>query len=440
MTPGAASIGRISEPTRFYLLGELAPAERPAQTWSAPLNLAVMIDRSSSMRGPRIFEAKRAVKSLLSQMRADDRLTLLAFDDRPDLLVKGSSPAGDIGAQMALDAVSPRGATQLAPALELALHYLEADIASGRVAGLLLLTDGRTYGDEERCGELAEWARLLGVPIASFGLGLDWNRPLLDQLAAMSGGSCAFVEDPARLTELVDAEFQRLRATLAANVRLELEPAAGVSVLRASTVAPDLADVFDGPHAPGEATQVKFGALTSQPQFESVVALWELLLDPLLLSEDASGQIDLGTVTADWSPAHASADSSARASQRALVHRSSGSGDGVGPMAPDARLALELLTAYRLHAQADALATAGAPDEAAAALTTSALRLRSAGDERSAREAQQAASSLLVALDDGLTATLRAKYAMRNVGMFHRLRRAMRSRLAVNVETPRDAV
>lgn len=432
VTPGSA-IRLRAEPTRFYLLGELAPVSATPTSWRAPLNLAVLIDRSSSMRGPKIFETKRAVKALLGQLDAEDRLTLLVFDDRPELLLKGTSPAGDVGAVMALDSVSPRGGTQLAPALDIALNYLEADITSGRIAELLLITDGRTYGDEGRCAELAERARLLGVPIVGFGLGLEWNRELLDQMAAVSGGTCSFVEEPARLHDLLDRELQRLRATLAANIRMALEPAAGVSVLRASVIAPELADVFDGPHTPDEPAQVKLGALTTQPERESVIALWELLLDPTQLTEGANHDIDLGAITADWSLAQDSAAFSERLRQRALVPCVAGNDDA--PLAPEARLALELLTAYRLHNQADKLATAGASEAAATALTTSALRLRSAGAEQRAIEAQQAATSLQSTLSDGLTATLRAKYAMRNISMFHQLRRDLRARLPESAES-----
>ncbi len=428
LTLGASSIGRLAEPTRFYLLGELLPTHATAQAWSAPLNLAVLLDRSSSMRGPKIFEAKRAVKALFGQLGLDDRLTLLLFDDRLECLLDSKTPVGDVGAEMALESASTRGATQLAPALDAALDRLEQGVTSGRIAALLLITDGRTYGDDERCLALAERARLLGAPIISFGLGLEWNRDLLDRIAAISGGACSFVDEPAQLSALLGETVDRLRATLAANIRLSLEPALGVSVLRASMVAPELADVFDGPHLPGEAVEVKPGALTTRPAVESVIALWELLLDPLTLTTDDAGQVALGAVTADWSLSPQSARFAARLSQPALVPR--GVGDGLAPLEPEARLALELLTAYRLHVQADQLASAGAAAEAATALTTSALRLRSAGDPQRAAEAQRAASSLLASLGDGLTATLRAKYAMRNLSVFHQLRRNLRTRLA----------
>lgn len=427
LVPSSDAIGRLAEPTRFYLLGELTPTHSVASAWAPPLHVAVMLDRSSSMRGPKIFEAKRAVKALFGQLGEHDRLTLLAFDDRPEALLNGASPVGAVGAEMALDNITPRGATQLAPALELALNALQADVTSGRIAALLLITDGRTYGDDEQCLLLAEHARLLGVPITGFGLGLEWNRELLDRMAAKSGGTCAFVEEPARLSDLLDDELQRLRATLAANIRLTMEPAAGVSVSRASVVAPEIADVFDGPHMPDEAVEVKIGALTTQPDAESIVALWELLLDPRGLTRDASGHVNIGTVSADWSHAQEDAHAASHLSQRAHVPLAPG--DGVAPLAPEVRLALELLTAYRLHVQADQLASAGAAAEAAEALSTSALRLRSAGDIQRADEAQQAATSLLARLSDGPTAALRAKYAVRNLSMFHHLRRTLRARL-----------
>ncbi|MDE3231601.1 MAG: DnaJ domain-containing protein [Chloroflexota bacterium] len=424
--PGADAIGPLTQPTRFYLLAELAPASESVAPWTQPLNLAILLDRSSSMHGPKIFEAKRAVKALLGLLDDDDRVTLLAFDDRPETLLDGVSPVGAVGASMRLDALTTRGATQLAPALDIAVNALQRDITSGRLAALLLITDGRTYGDDEQCLLLAERARLLGVPILCFGLGLEWNRELLDSMAATSGGSCAFVEDPARLTALLEHTVSHLRSTLASNVRLSFAPASGVSVLRASTVAPELADVYGGQHAPGEPVEVKFGALASDRDAESEIALWELLLDPHALTSDAATRtIILGAVSADWSHGREHALVTGRLEEPTLVPLRPE--PGLGPTEPEVRLALELLMAYRLHARADQLASAGSPKEAAAALTTSALRLRAAGDPQRAEDAQQAASSLLAALGDGPTAALRAKYAVRNANQFHHLRRKLRA-------------
>lgn len=425
-TPGSSAIGRLTEPTRFYLMSELSPTSVVAPMWIQPLHLAVLLDRSSSMRGPKIFEAKRATKALLAQLNGEDHITLIAFDDRPETFLTGETAVGAVGAEMRLDALTPRGATQLSPALEIAINALQTEITSERIAALILITDGRTYGDDEYCLLLAERARLLGVPIIALGLGLEWNRELLDNMAAVSGGSCVFVENPARLTDLLGETVRRLRATLAANVRLSFDPAPGVSVLRASTIAPELADVFMGPHTPGERVEVKFGALTADHEIGGPVALWELLLDPYTLTTDtASRSIAIGAISADWMHAYDNTTSSAHLTEQILTPLAQN--PGMGPLAPEARLALELLIAYRLHVQADQFASAGSPREAAAALTTSALRLRSAGDILRANDAQQAAAALDASHSDGPTAALRAKYAVRNASSFHHLRRELRA-------------
>jgi hypothetical protein len=263
---------------------------------------------------------------------------------------------------------------------------------------------------------------------------------LLDRIATISGGSCAFVEEPAQLTDLVRAAIAGMRATLASNIRMSLAPAPGVKIMRASVIAPEIADVFsvfddqggaggmDDALEPNEPLNIKLPALTTQPGVESVVALWDLLLDPHALTREASGAFDLGSVTANWVTPSTPVGSAERLSQRALAP--SLSGDGIAPLAPEARLALELLTAYRLQTQADQMATSGAVADAATALNTAALRLRAAGDGQRAGEAQQAALSLLTSPEDGRTATLRVKYASRNGSAFHHLRRRLRERQA----------
>ena len=96
------------------------------------------------------------------------------------------------------------------------------------------------------------------------------------------------------------------------------------------------------------------------------------------------------------------------------------------PINKDVRLALELITAYRLQSQADKLKTAGQVAEAAKRMDTAALRLQAAGSAELADQARQAAKALTGAANEGVTETLRVKYGTKNLGIFHRLRRLAR--------------
>src|SRR5688572_2391536 len=62
-----------------HLLARLAADDTPAGD-RAPINLALVIDRSSSMRGPRMAQAIRAASQVVDRLEARDRLTVVVFD------------------------------------------------------------------------------------------------------------------------------------------------------------------------------------------------------------------------------------------------------------------------------------------------------------------------------------------------------------------------
>jgi Ca-activated chloride channel family protein len=47
---------------------------------------------------------------------------------------------------------------------------------------MLLLTDGETFGDEDKCRNLATEAGQDGISVMALGLGEEWNMELLDSI------------------------------------------------------------------------------------------------------------------------------------------------------------------------------------------------------------------------------------------------------------------
>jgi Ca-activated chloride channel homolog len=426
--PAQPSITPPREATRFYLLTELGAARRSAVLEPLPLDLALVIDRSNSMKGEKLFETKRAVLNLLDRLRTDDLLTLVFFDDRAEVLADGESIEARAGLENALSQLTVRGSTELAAGLQATLERLAARQSRSRVSTLVLLTDGKTYGDERRCLELAAHARDMGISITALGLGTDWNRDLLDRLAAISGGSSNFVERPAELQPIFEDVVLRLRATLAASMHLTFAPAPGVRVARATRIAPDIAEAFGQttgaltatPPAESAPVTVELGTLVGRPDIESAVVVWEFLLDPSALVP-TSGVYQLGRINATyWTPRSGGGQMERLDYAIALPINATGQQLAI---ADDVRLALELVTAYRLQAQADALKASGQSGEAATRMSTAALRLQTAGYGELAERAKHAAQALTGAPDAGIAETLRVKYGTKNLGIFHRLRR-----------------
>ncbi|HLZ20935.1 MAG TPA: DnaJ domain-containing protein [Ktedonobacterales bacterium] len=429
ITPAQPAIVAPHEPTRFYLLAELGATRKPAVIDPLPLDLALVVDRSMSMKGEKISEVKRGVMNLLDQLHANDLLTLVFFDNKAEVLADGETVRGRAGIEMALDGLNARGGTNIASGLEAALERLAPRQTRSRVMSLVLLSDGRTISDSERCVELAAHARDMGVSITALGLGLDWNRDLLDRIAAVSGGGSNFVERPSELQTMFDEVIMRLRATLASGMRMTFEPVPGVHIARATRIAPDIAEAFavatdalptllDSSSSP---VTVDLGALVGRPDIESAAVVWDLVLDPSVLVA-RNGAYDFGRLTAAyWAPRHGGGQMERLAHHLQIPVNMSGQ---PAPFAPDVRLALELITAYRLQTQADQFKTVGKVDEAVKRMRTAELRLQNVGSGNLASKAREAAQALSGAGDAGITETLRAKYDTKNHGgIFHRLRR-----------------
>ncbi len=84
------------------------------------LHVVMALDRSQSMVGAPLEHAREAARAFLAGLRGDDRVTLLAFDYRIDLLA--GTAATPAAALQALDGLKAQGQTVLRDALYVALE------------------------------------------------------------------------------------------------------------------------------------------------------------------------------------------------------------------------------------------------------------------------------------------------------------------------------
>src|SRR5919201_5036534 len=83
-TLSRAVLAESDEPQLLYILLEATPEGLPAQLPKLPLNLCLVIDRSSSMRGDRLSKVKDAAGRIIDQLTQDDFFALVVFNDRAD--------------------------------------------------------------------------------------------------------------------------------------------------------------------------------------------------------------------------------------------------------------------------------------------------------------------------------------------------------------------
>jgi len=223
----------------LYALVEVRPAIAPVDK-RLPLELSIVIDRSTSMKGARLESVKEAARQIIDDLHDDDYLSLIAFDDRAELVLSGHVGPSRARAKMAVRGLDAQGGTELLKGVRVGLGQLGKYRGQDVVSHLILLTDGRTYGDEEACLEAATRAGDKDIGITAMGIGEDWNDDLLDEMAARSGGTSAYISSPGQVRTLLASRIHALGSVFATELMLSVRTAPGVCVESVFQTAPSL--------------------------------------------------------------------------------------------------------------------------------------------------------------------------------------------------------
>src|SRR5260370_34503 len=145
-----------------YVLLEAKPTELMAQV-RMPLNFALVLDQSGSMKGAKFKNVKEAVKMVIDRLEPTDYISVVIFDDTCQVIIP-SMPARDpVGMKAAIDRIRDAGGTTMSLGMIQGLNELRRWNIPNAINRMILLTDGVTYGDSERCRQLARDARAGGV-------------------------------------------------------------------------------------------------------------------------------------------------------------------------------------------------------------------------------------------------------------------------------------
>ena len=226
-----------------YVLLEAKPTEMMAQV-RMPLNFALVLDHSGSMKGAKLNNVKEAVKMVLDRLEPTDYVSVVIFDDTSQVIIP-SMPANDpIGMKAAIDRIRDAGGTAMSLGMIQGLNELRRWNIPNATNRMILLTDGVTYGDSDRCRQLARDARAAGISIYPLGIGADWDENLLDDVGELSGGMPAeFIRNPADALNVFQQQLQSAVAVAVRNATLILRLPAGVAPKKAVKVLPIISDL-----------------------------------------------------------------------------------------------------------------------------------------------------------------------------------------------------
>ncbi len=376
-------------PQQVYVLLEAMPTSMAPGMGTQPVNFSLVLDRSGSMAGEKLRHMKEAAKLVVDRLSAQDLLSVVVFDDQePADLVVPSAPVQDgVAVKLKIDSIHERGGTHMSTGMTLGLQELRNGQSPDRVSSMLLLTDGQTWEDEQRCRDLADQCREVGIPIHVLGLGVgagsDWDPKLLEDLAQRSAGEWQVVDAPEQVGAIFEKTLQAMQGTAVTNAHLTMRMVEGVtprSVWRVTPLISRLGHQAVTPHD----VQVFLGDIQH--------GVGQSILADLLLPSRQSGNYRLiqADITYD-------VPGSGLTEQRATV-------DVIVPFTEDAAHAnqtngrlmniIERVVAHKLQTQALDEVASGDVERATQRLRAAATRLLELGETDMAQEANEQAEQI----------------------------------------------
>lgn len=375
VTPSQDALTSLDELQAMYVLVELSASDK-VESQRLPLNLCLVLDRSTSMKGARLQQVKEAARYIVNRMKPDDVLSLVVFSDRAELVLPGRRGIDKQSARIAISSIRAGGGTELLQGLKLGLQEVErwhTDAVLQPISHLILLTDGQTYGDEQECLQTAKLAGERQIPLTTMGIGSDWNDKLLDQMASLSGapGGSYYIDSSAKIAKVFHDRIHGLGSIFANNLTLSLHHHEVVTLKEIFRVSPQINQLFP------VGDQIALGSLEKQQPQAVIMEMTVRGLPPgahRLLQVAIEGEVpSLGRQPV-------------RAQQQVTVTFETNL-DQRTPVPPDIVSAMGKLTIFKMQERAMKEIESGNIDSAVMRLKTMATRLLDIGEPELARAA-----------------------------------------------------
>jgi Ca-activated chloride channel family protein len=227
---------RVGQAQILDVLVRLQATARPARAGSrAPKALALVIDRSGSMAGRPIEEARRCAEFVASRLRPTDIVSLVQFDSRVDCLWPAVPLGNGQSLRAAIGRIEAGGSTDLHGGWVAGARSL-ADLPDDRLRRVVLLSDGCANSGLTDMGAItrqcAEWSAR-GISTSTCGLGSHFNEDLMVAMAKAGAGNHYYGDTAEDLIEPFGQELDLLAdlALRRVSLRVSAPPGVGVEVL-----------------------------------------------------------------------------------------------------------------------------------------------------------------------------------------------------------------
>lgn len=193
-----------------------------------PSNLVFLVDVSGSMQGPdRLPLAVSSLKLLAQQMGPKDRISLVTYAGRTEVVLEPTSASERVKIMTALDRLQPSGSTAGASGIQLAYAMAQQGFIEGGINRVMLVTDGDFnvgVTNFEQLMDMVERERKGGVALSTLGFGTgNYNDHLMEQLANRGNGNYHYIDGLEEARRALVVSRTSTLMTIASDVKIQVE-------------------------------------------------------------------------------------------------------------------------------------------------------------------------------------------------------------------------
>jgi len=193
----------------------------------SPLAISIVIDRSGSMTGGKLEEAKHAAIDIVSRLHSTDLVCVVVYDSNVETLME-LMPAQVAKAliEQKLNQIQTQGTTNLHGGWLRGAEILAPKSNGKEVCRVILLSDGQTNRGitdfDQICTQVADLAAA-GISTTTVGFGLGFNEELMTAMAYAGQGNAWYGERVQDLMESFDSEMSYLESLVFKEIEVQVQ-------------------------------------------------------------------------------------------------------------------------------------------------------------------------------------------------------------------------
>ena len=218
-----------------YVRVALTGFNPPDSPVTPPVNVAIVIDNSSSMGGSKIKQARQAAIAAVDRLRDQDIVSIVLYNSSVEVLVPATKAVDRDQIKKQIQSIRSGGSTALFAGVSKGAAEVRKFLSDESVNRVILLSDGQANIGPSSPSELARLGTSMvkeGISVSTLGLGLGYNEDLMSDLASSGSGNHIFVEEASDLIAVFNNEFNDMLSVVATDFKIRVRADESVRPVR----------------------------------------------------------------------------------------------------------------------------------------------------------------------------------------------------------------